>query len=120
MSLSPVEAIRIVEDVAAVGNWNVILTEMGTSLDGTLLVDFHGFAALKESGFPVVFDASSPRLGFSPALSAAGLAAGADGLLLTVTEDESSVQDPGACPMEHVPELLRRWKGIDVLLKKLR
>ena len=118
-SLAAEEVIQLLEDVAAVGNWNIVLTEQGTSVGGKRLVDISGFHRLKESGFPLIFDAShSLSSGFVPSLSMAGIAAGADGLVLEVSDSETQADNPQACPIDLLPELLSRWKGIDSALKK--
>jgi 2-dehydro-3-deoxyphosphooctonate aldolase (KDO 8-P synthase) len=124
--LAPWDAVNALEKVAGAGNWNVMLTEVGTSFGyDRLVVDFRGFPILRESGFPLIFDSSHPlgaagpdarperRLGTG--LCEAALAAGVDGLALAIGGEIS--ESPEACgvlcPIEALPRLLNRLKAID-------
>jgi 2-dehydro-3-deoxyphosphooctonate aldolase (KDO 8-P synthase) len=120
--LSTEDSLHLVEQATGAGNWNVILTERGTSIgdDERLVVDFRGFAAMRESGFPLIFDASrSLRDGaserpFSEALALASVAVGVDGVLLIVHEDGGSATGSfDSCPLSLLPKLLRRLKRIE-------
>ena len=84
--------------VAEAGNRRVMLTERGTFFGyNNLVVDFRSIPLMKESGCPVVMDAThsvqrperrrrisggDPQ--FIPMLAAAGITAGADGIFLEV------------------------------------
>jgi 2-dehydro-3-deoxyphosphooctonate aldolase (KDO 8-P synthase) len=101
-SLTPWDAVAIVDSVAAVGNWNVALTEHGTTVGhDRLVVDFEGFSFLRDTGFPLIFDAGSGEL------AAKGLTAGADGIALVVRDDTLAA----------LPRLLQQLKGIDQEVK---
>ena len=96
-SLTPWDAVNLVETVVGVGNWNVMLTECGTTVGHDhLVVEFDGFSFLRETGFPLVFDAGGGEM------AANGLAAGADGISLVVQDDS----------LASLPGLLQRLKGI--------
>jgi 2-dehydro-3-deoxyphosphooctonate aldolase (KDO 8-P synthase) len=97
-SLTPLDAVNIVETVASAGNWNVMLTDRGTTVGrDRLVVDFDGFSFLRETGFPLVFDAGSGDLATN------GLTAGADGIALVLAEDAIAT----------LPRLLQQLKVIE-------
>jgi 2-dehydro-3-deoxyphosphooctonate aldolase (KDO 8-P synthase) len=97
-SLTPADAVAIVETVASAGNWNVMLTDRGTTVGrDRLVVDFDGFSFLRETGFPLVFDAGSGDLATN------GLTAGADGIALALTDGAIAA----------LPRLLQQLKGIE-------
>ncbi len=96
--MSPADIRLAVDKVAGSGNRRVMLTERGTFFGyNNLVVDFRSIPLMKESGCPVVMDAThsvqrpssaagvsggDPR--FIPMLAAAGITAGADGVFLEV------------------------------------
>ena len=57
--LAPHDIHHAAEKVAATGNRHVVLTERGTSFGyNNLVVDMRGLQVMRESGWPVVFDAT--------------------------------------------------------------
>lgn len=118
-SLAPSDAVRLLEQGANVGNWNVMVTACGTSGDPG--IDVRGFTVMRESGFPVVFDAG-PNVGGAhsnePAtgeLAKHALIAGVDGIAVIV-EEETEKTDPASGPVGYslaaLPQLLQRLKAI--------
>ena len=101
----------------------IILTERGTSFGyNNLVVDFRSIAIMKQTGYPVVFDASHSvqlpsgagnRSGgerqYIPTLARAAIAAGADGLFLETHPDpDKALSDgPNMLPLAEVEDLLR-------------
>jgi len=91
---APWDMLPAVEKITATGNENVILTERGTSFGyNNLVVDMRSLAVMRETGFPVVFDAthavqlpgghgasSGGQPQFIEVLSRAAAGAGVDGL----------------------------------------
>ncbi len=95
---SPADMRQAVDKVAEAGNQRVMLTERGTFFGyNNLVVDFRSIPLMKESGCPVVMDAThsvqrpslangvsggDPR--FIPLMAASGIVAGANGVFLEV------------------------------------
>jgi 2-dehydro-3-deoxyphosphooctonate aldolase (KDO 8-P synthase) len=109
------------EKVASTGNSRVLLTERGSSFGyNNLVVDMRGLAIMRESGWPVIFDAthsvqtpggagtaSGGQPEFIAPLSRAAVAAGIDGLFFEVHEaPERALSDgPNALRLDLVAEL---------------
>ena len=97
------------EKAAATGNKKVMVTERGFSFGyNNLVVDMRSFPALRELGFPVVFDVThsvqrpgglGDRSGgdrhFVDTLAPAGVAAGVHGLFMEVHENPSRALSDG-------------------------
>src|SRR5678815_5652760 len=57
--VAPHDIARAAEKVASTGNTQIVLTERGTSFGyNNLVVDMRGLQVMRESGYPVVFDAT--------------------------------------------------------------
>lgn len=127
--MAPEDVLKAAEKVTAAGNPSVWLTERGTSFGyHDLVVDFRGLVTMKESGFPVIFDAThsvqQPSLGsasggspqFIPALARAAAAVGIDGLFIETHPDPPSALSDAATqlPLDHVSDVvdrvLRHWE----------
>ena len=108
--LAPWDMGNVAEKITACGNPNVLLTERGTSFGyGRLVVDMGGFRNLRETGHPVIFDATHATqqpggLGKSsggdrtlaPVLARAAVATGdIDGLFFEVHPDPDSSPSDG-------------------------
>lgn len=99
--LAPWDVAHVVEKVVSRGNDQVLLTERGSSFGyNNLVVDFRSLAIMRESGRPVIFDAthsvqlpggagcaSGGQREFVPVLARAAMAAGVDGIFLEVHPD---------------------------------
>ncbi|MDY6879925.1 MAG: 3-deoxy-8-phosphooctulonate synthase [Thermodesulfobacteriota bacterium] len=131
--LSPWDIKPAIQKVTAMGNHAILLTERGTSFGyNNLVVDMRSIAIMKETGFPVVFDAthsvqlpggnatsSGGQREFVPHLSKAAVAAGADGVFMEVHPDPDSAlcDGPNSLPLHEVNSLLVSLKKIHELLK---
>jgi len=109
------------EKVASTGNTRVLLTERGSSFGyNNLVVDMRGLAIMRESGWPVIFDAthsvqtpggagiaSGGQPQFIAPLSRAAVAAGVDGVFFEVHEaPERALSDgPNALRLDLVAPL---------------
>lgn len=96
--LSPYDMGNIARKASSTGNENILLTERGASFGyGNLIVDMRSFPIMRETGFPIIFDAthSVQRPGglgnatggdreFVPHLIRAACAVGIDALFLEV------------------------------------
>ena len=96
--ISPWDMGNITEKITSQGNYNIILTERGTSFGyNNLVVDFKSIPIMKGLGFPVFIDASHSvqKPGgeghfsggdseFIPLIARAGISAGADGVFIEI------------------------------------
>jgi 2-dehydro-3-deoxyphosphooctonate aldolase (KDO 8-P synthase) len=123
--LAPDDMMNVLEKVRTAGGTDrVALTERGTTFGyGNLVVDMTAFPTLRELGAPVVFDATHSvqlpgglgkatggRRAMVPTLTAAAMAAGADGLFLEVHPDpDHALSDgPNMIPLDEVEVLIER------------
>ena len=120
--LSPGEMKNAVKKVVDSGNENVMLTERGTTFGyNNLVVDFRGIPIMKETGYPVIFDAthsvqlpggagdaSSGQRQYIPTLARAAVVAGVDGMFMEVhpNPDEAKSDAANQVPLGQVEELI--------------
>jgi len=132
--MAPEDMARAAEKVRSAGNGRVILCERGTCFGyHDLVVDMRSIVRMRAMGYPVLFDAthsvqqpaalgtqSGGERGMVPALAAAAVAAGADGIFLeTHPEPDRALSDSATMlPVESVPALLSRLKAIAALSGK--
>ena len=108
--VSPHDIQNAAEKVASTGNNKIILTERGSSFGyNNLVVDMRGLAIMRESGWPVVFDAthsvqlpggqghvSGGQPQFIGTLARAAVGAGVDGIFIEVHEAPERALSDGA------------------------
>jgi 2-dehydro-3-deoxyphosphooctonate aldolase (KDO 8-P synthase) len=132
--LSPWEMAPVVEKAVSTGNRNVMVCERGFSFGYRNLVsDMRSLVILRETGVPVVFDAthsvqlpggqgtsSGGERQFVPALARAAVAVGVDALFMEVHEDpDHALSDgPNNWPLDRLEGLLRELKTIDEVVKR--
>jgi 2-dehydro-3-deoxyphosphooctonate aldolase (KDO 8-P synthase) len=132
--LSPWEMARVVEKARSTGNSSVMVCERGFSFGYRNLVsDMRSLVILRETGVPVVFDAthsvqlpggagtaSGGERQFVPALARAAVAVGIDALFMEVHEDpDRALSDgPNNWPLDRLEPLLRELKAIDEVVKR--
>ncbi|MCZ6649881.1 MAG: 3-deoxy-8-phosphooctulonate synthase [Acidobacteria bacterium] len=134
--MAPWDMVHAVEKIRATGNRRIILTERGTIFGyNNLVVDMRSLAILRDTGCPVVFDAthavqlpggagarSSGQPRFIEVLARAAAAAGMDGLF-TETHDqpEQALSDgANALPLQRLAPLMRQITAIAQLAGKQR
>ncbi len=131
--LAPRDIHHAAEKVASTGNTQVLLTERGSSFGyNNLVVDMRGLAIMRQGGWPVIFDATHsvqlPGAGaaasggqpqFIEPLARAAAAVGIDGLFVEVHDRPAQALSDGAnsLDLKDLPELLRRLRAIDRLVK---
>lgn len=131
--VAPQDMRLAVEKAASVGNPKILLTERGTSFGyNNLVVDMRALAILRETGCPVVFDAthsvqlpgaagqaSGGQPQFIEVLARAAAAVGIDALFVEVHEAPERALSDGAnaLRLERLEALLRRVRSIDQLVK---
>ncbi len=131
--LSPWEMKNVVEKARSTGNENIMVCERGFSFGyNNLVSDMRSLAIMRETGSPVVFDAthsvqlpggrgtsSGGQREFIPVLARAATAVGVAGLFMeTHPEPEKALSDgPNAWPLGRMKELLTMLKAIDECAK---
>ena len=112
----------------------ILVCERGVSFGyNTLVSDMRGLAILRETGCPVVFDAthsvqqpggqgdrSGGQREFVPVLARAAVAVGVSGLFAETHPDPAAAlsDGPNAWPLHLMKELLHTLKDIDALVKQ--
>jgi 2-dehydro-3-deoxyphosphooctonate aldolase (KDO 8-P synthase) len=131
--LSPWEMQNAVDKVRSAGNERVLVTERGSSFGyQNLVVDFRSLVVMKESGCPVIMDAThsvqhpgglGDRSGgdarFIPFLARAAAAVGIDALFCEVHDDPRAAKSdgPNSLSLEAVGPLLRQVLAIDAVVR---
>lgn len=134
--LAPWDMNNVVEKAKATGNEQIMVCERGTSFGYNYLVsDMRALVVMRDTGCPVVFDAthsvqmpggqgskSGGQREFVPALARAAVAVGISGIFMETHPDpEKALSDgPNSWPLDKMPELLETLKEIDVLAKQHR
>ncbi len=118
----------------ASGTDNILVCERGASFGyNNLISDMRSLAIMRETGCPVVFDAthsvqlpggqgtaSGGQREFVPVLARAAVATGVAGVFMeTHPAPEKALSDgPNAWPLRHMPALLETLRGLDDLVKR--
>jgi len=132
--VAPHDIHRAAEKVASTGNNQVILTERGSSFGyNNLVVDMRGLKIMRDSGWPVVFDAthsvqlpggageaSGGQPEFIETLARAAVAAGVDGVFVEVHDaPEKALSDgPNSLHIDQLQGFWHRLQAIDRLVKQ--
>ncbi len=131
--LAPWDMKHVVNKARAVGNEQLMVCERGVSFGyNNLVSDMRSLAVLRETGCPVVFDAthsvqlpggqgasSGGQREFVPVLARAAVAAGVSGIFMeTHPEPEKAWSDgPNAWPLDEIAELLQTLVILDRVVK---
>lgn len=131
--VSPENMQQAVNKVESTGNKRILLTERGSSFGyNTLVTDFRALAIMRESGYPVILDASHSvqqpgglghasggRSEFIPLMARCGVAAGCDGIFMEVhTNPAKALSDgPNMLPLNRLEHLLNQLTAIDKIVK---
>ena len=131
--LSPWDMKNVTDKALATGNEQIMVCERGASFGyNNLVSDMRSLAVMRNTGVPVVFDAthsvqlpggqgssSGGQREFVPVLARAAVAAGVAGLFMETHPDPSvALSDgPNAWPLGQMEALLQTLKAIDVLVK---
>ena len=132
--LSPWEMKNVVEKAKSTGNEQIMVCERGFSFGyNNLVVDMRGLAAMRDTGCPVVFDAthsvqlpggqggsSGGQREFISVLARAAVAAGVSGVFMEThpKPDEALCDGPNSWPLQFMPELLETLVELDRVVKK--
>lgn len=131
--LAPWDMKNAVGKLEASGNRNILLTERGASFGyNNLVTDMRSLVIMRETGCPVIFDAthsvqlpggagtaSAGQRQYVGALSRAAVATGIDGLFWEVHEnpDQALCDGPNSLPLGDLPGMLRQMLAIDAIVK---
>ncbi|MEX2525377.1 MAG: 3-deoxy-8-phosphooctulonate synthase [Gammaproteobacteria bacterium] len=132
--LAPWDMEKVVEKARAAGNDQIMVCERGASFGYNYLVsDMRSLVIMRETGCPVVFDAthsvqmpgglgnrSGGQREFVPALARAAVAVGIDGLFMETHPDpDQALSDgPNSWPLDKMEDLLETLKALDVVAKQ--
>ncbi|MCA6071955.1 MAG: 3-deoxy-8-phosphooctulonate synthase [Endomicrobium sp.] len=131
--LAPEDMFNVIKKAETFGNKNLSLTERGASFGyHNLVVDFRGLEIMKQSGYPVIFDAthsvqlpgghgaySGGNREFIAPLSKAATAVGVAALFLEVHENPEKALSDGANSLDLISfkRMLKNIKAIDEVIK---
>jgi 2-dehydro-3-deoxyphosphooctonate aldolase (KDO 8-P synthase) len=131
--LSPWEMRNVVEKARSTGNEQIMVCERGFSFGyNNLVADMRSLAVMRQTGCPVVFDAthsvqlpggqgnaSGGQREFVPVLARAAIAAGVAGVFMETHPDPSKAlsDGPNAWPLDRMRALLTVMKEIDAAVK---
>jgi len=132
--LSPWEMKNVVDKAKSTGNEQIMVCERGVSFGyNNLVSDMRSLAVMRETGCPVVFDAthsvqlpggqggsSGGQREFIPVLARAAVAVGVAGLFMETHPDpEQALSDgPNAWPLDQMEELLTTLRDLDAVSKR--
>ena len=131
--LAPWDMKNVVDKAREVGNQQIMVCERGVSFGyNTLISDMRGLVVMRETGCPVVFDAthsvqqpggqgtsSGGQRQYVPVLARSAVAAGIAGLFMETHPDpDNALSDgPNSWPLNRIEELLSTLKAIDDAVK---
>ncbi|MEJ2601765.1 MAG: 3-deoxy-8-phosphooctulonate synthase [Gammaproteobacteria bacterium] len=132
--LSPWEMRNVVDKARSTGNDQIMVCERGFTFGyNNLVSDMRSLAVMRETGCPVVFDAthsvqlpggrgsaSGGQREFVPVLARAAVAAGVAGVFMETHPDpERALSDgPNAWPLDRMSALLELMQVLDATVKK--
>ena len=133
--LAPWDMRHVADKAKSTGNDRIMLCERGVSFGyNNLVSDMRSLPVMKQTGGPVVFDAthsvqlpggqgasSGGQREFVPVLARAAVAVGVAGLFMETHPDpDKALSDgPNAWPLGHMPELLKQLQALDNIAKTL-
>ncbi|MEE2766223.1 MAG: 3-deoxy-8-phosphooctulonate synthase [Pseudomonadota bacterium] len=132
--MSPWEMTNVVAKARSAGNEQVMVCERGVSFGyNNLVSDMRSLLVLRETGCPVVYDAthsvqlpggqgvcSGGQREFIPGLARAAVAVGVSGLFMETHPDPEKAKSdgPNSWPLAEMTRLLESLKEIDLVVKK--
>lgn len=132
--LAPWDMKQVAAKIESTGNTNILLTERGTSFGyNTLVVDMRSLPIMKQTGYPVIFDAthsvqqpggngvsSGGQREFAPVLADAAITAGIAGIFIETHENPDSAPSdgPNMIPLRDMPAVLEKLMALDKIAKQ--
>ncbi len=131
--MAPWDIVHVVEKIESTGNRQILLTERGVSFGyNNLVADMRSLLIMRETGYPVIFDAthSVQRPGglgmrsggdarWAPALARAAVATGCDGVFLETHPRPVRAKSDAAnaLPTALLDSLWRQLRAIDAVVR---
>lgn len=131
---APWDMDQVVAKAREVGNEQIMVCDRGTSFGyNTLVSDMRGLASMRQTGCPVVFDAthsvqqpggqgstSGGQREFVPVLARAAIAAGVSGVFMETHPDPVNAKSdgPNMWPLHNLKPILEVLKALDDTVKK--
>jgi 2-dehydro-3-deoxyphosphooctonate aldolase (KDO 8-P synthase) len=132
--LSPWEMSNVVDKARSTGNEQILVCERGASFGyNNLVSDMRSLAVMRETGCPVVFDAthsvqlpggqgtsSGGQREFVPVLARAAVAVGVAGVFMETHPNpaEALSDGPNAWPLDQIESLLSTLRQLDTITKR--
>jgi len=132
--LSPWEMAPVVEKARSAGNDSIMVCERGASFGyNNLVSDMRSLAVMRETGCPVIFDAthsvqqpgglggsSGGQREFVPVLARAAVAVGVSGIFIETHPDPSKAlsDGPNSWPLDGMEDLLEQLIALDSITKR--
>lgn len=133
--LAPWDMKNVATKIASTGNEKILLTERGASFGyNTLVVDMRSLPIMKQTGYPVIFDAthavqqpggqgnsSGGQREFAPVLANCAITTGIAGVFIETheTPDTAPSDGPNMIPLKEMEVVLKRLKQYDSIAKDL-
>jgi 2-dehydro-3-deoxyphosphooctonate aldolase (KDO 8-P synthase) len=134
--LAPGDVRNIIDKVRSANNENLMMTERGTCFGyNNLVADYRSIPAMREMGYPVIFDAthsvqlpggqgttSGGQREMVAYLARAAVAVGIDGLFMEVHSDPDAAlcDGPNSLGLNNLSDMLQVLMKIDALVKNLK
>ena len=131
--LAPWDMKNVVAKLESVGNQNILLTERGVSFGyNTLVVDMRALPIMKQTGYPVIMDAthsvqqpggqgssSGGQREFAPVLANAAIATGIAGVFIETHQDPDNAPSDGKnmIALKDLEGVLARLQAFDKVAK---
>ena len=131
--LAPWDMKQVVAKLESTGNTNILLTERGTSFGyNTLVVDMRSLPIMKQTGYPVIFDAthsvqqpggnglsSGGQREFAPILASSAVVTGIAGVFIETHKnpDKAPSDGPNMIPLKEMEGVLKRLTDLDRIVK---
>ncbi|MFW6001022.1 MAG: 3-deoxy-8-phosphooctulonate synthase [Halanaerobium sp.] len=132
--LAPWDIDHVVNKIESTGNKKILLTERGVSFGyNNLVVDMRSLPRMRQTGYPVVFDAthsvqlpggagdtSDGQRHYVPYLMRAALAAGVDSLFMEVHDNPEEAKSDGAnmIYLDNLENILKQALAVDSAVKE--
>lgn len=133
--LAPWDVVNIVSKLEACDNYNIMLTDRGTSFGyNTLVSDMRSLPIMAKTGYPVIFDAthsvqqpsgqggaSGGQREFVEVLARAAVAVGVAGLFIETHPDPDNAPSDGPCMvhLKDIRKLLSKLVSFDRIAKSI-
>lgn len=131
---APWDMQNVVDKAHEVGNHQITLCDRGTSFGyNTLVSDMRGLASMRQTGCPIVFDAthsvqqpggqgktSGGQAEMVPVLARAAIAVGISGLFMETHPDPANAlsDGPNSMPIDKISTLLKTLQQLDQITKE--